>query len=71
MEVPTKYAAIYRRAMTGKSRKAAIRSFCLSCVAWSEAEVRRCTSHTCPLFPYRPKADQPEDPTADDTAPES
>jgi hypothetical protein len=71
LEVPAKYRAIYARAMTGKSRKAACRAFCLQCVAWSEAEVRRCTAPDCPLYPYRPKADQAADSTADDSDPET
>jgi hypothetical protein len=31
----------------------AIRSFCLDCMGGNRAEVRRCTSVGCDLFPYR------------------
>jgi len=30
-----------------------IRAFCLSCMGGNAAEVRRCTSPGCKLFPYR------------------
>jgi hypothetical protein len=30
-----------------------IRAFCLSCMGGNAAEVRRCTSPGCALFPYR------------------
>jgi hypothetical protein len=51
-DVPPRYRPLYERAMSGKSRKAAIAAFCLECVGWSLAEVRRCTAPNCPLFPY-------------------
>jgi len=50
--VPEKYRALYRLAMSRRSRKAAIRIFCLECVAWIPSEVRRCTSRGCSHFPY-------------------
>jgi len=52
-EMPPKYRGIYKRAMTGKSRKAALRAFCLECCGWQRVEVARCTAPACPLFPYR------------------
>lgn len=52
-DVPAKYRSLYRRAWDGKSRKAAIRAFCLECVCWSKTEVRLCTAPACPLFEYR------------------
>lgn len=52
--VPAKYRKLYESAYTGRSRKAAMRAFCLECVGWSEAEVRLCTAPACPLWPYRP-----------------
>ncbi len=55
-EVPTKYQRIYRRAMTGKSRKAAMHAFCLECCYWQIKEVQLCGDDGCPLFPYRPRA---------------
>lgn len=54
-DAPRKYQAMYRRAWTGKSRKAAIRAHCLECVGYSEEEVRLCTAPACPLFEYRLK----------------
>ena len=53
---PRKYKPMYDRAMSGKSRKAAMRMFCLECVGYSEGEVALCTDTYCPLFPYRPKS---------------
>ena len=50
-EIPQKYQAMYKRRK--KSRKAAIRSQCLECVAYSENEVKLCTDDGCPLFSYR------------------
>ena len=52
-DVPRKYRELYRRAYAGKSRKAAIRAFCLECVCWSADEVRRCTAPACPLYEFR------------------
>lgn len=51
--VPPKYKNTYARAMSGKSRKAAMRAQCLDCVAYQEAEVALCTDRGCPLYPYR------------------
>jgi hypothetical protein len=44
---------LYDRAMTGKSRKAAMRMFCLECMGYSERGVEECTTTVCPLYPYR------------------
>lgn len=62
-EVPTRYAPMAARAASGRSRRSAIRLFCIRCVGWSEAAVRACGSTNCPLHPYR-LADAPE--TRDD-----
>ena len=51
--IPVKYHSLYRRAMSGRSRKAATRIFCLQCVGWQPSEVAKCTAPSCPLFPYR------------------
>ena len=53
-QMPKLYRGIYNKAMTGKSRKAAMRAFCLECVAWQINEVFQCTDAACPLYPYRP-----------------
>jgi len=47
------YRRTYKLAMSGKSRKAAIKAFCLECVGWEREEVRCCTSKNCPIFLYR------------------
>ncbi len=52
-EIPKKYQAIYRRAMTGKSRKDSIRAHCLMCCGWQEVEVEKCTAMLCPLYLHR------------------
>ena len=54
-DVPKKYRQLYRRAWERKSRKAAIRAFCLECDGWSENEVRLCTAPACPLYEFRLK----------------
>ena len=53
-DMPPKYRGLYKRAMGGKSKSAAIRAFCLECMGWVGSEVRRCTAPACPLYPYRP-----------------
>jgi hypothetical protein len=53
IEIPLKYKCMYDKAMSGKSRKAAMRCHCLMCVGWQPAEVTRCTAKSCPLYPYR------------------
>lgn len=52
-EIPKKYEALYKRAMTGKSRKDSIRAHCLMCGGWQEVEVEKCTAVLCPLYPHR------------------
>jgi hypothetical protein len=36
------------------TRGKAIRLFCYECMGFQKSEVPRCTSLTCPLYPYRP-----------------
>ena len=52
-DTPPKYRAMYKRAMTGKSRKAAMQVFCAECVGYVSAEIKLCTDKGCPLYPYR------------------
>jgi hypothetical protein len=54
-KLPEKYRGLYVRAIEAgaSSRKAAIRSKCLDCQCWQEAEVNRCQITRCPLWPYR------------------
>lgn len=53
MDVPKKYIKLYRLAMSGRSRKAAMKFFCAECVGYNPEEVELCTSRDCPLYPYR------------------
>lgn len=60
-DVPVKYRPMRQRALTGKSRRAAIRLFCLQCTGWSEAAVKTCPATGCPLHSYRLGAPSPQD----------
>jgi hypothetical protein len=60
-DVPLKYRGIYERAMSGRSRKAAIRAYCLACCNWQANEVKLCTCPGCPCFPYRLTGSKSED----------
>ena len=51
--VPVKYRAMYKRAMSGESRKTAMQAFSAECVRWTIKEVKLCTDTGCPLYPYR------------------
>lgn len=53
-EIPPAYRQTYRRAMSGKSLRAAVNAFCLECVQWQREEIKICTAIDCPLYPYRP-----------------
>ena len=55
-EMPRKFRESYDRAMSGRSRKAALYVFCDECCGYEIKEVHRCTSPECPLFPYRPRS---------------
>ena len=54
-QIPKLYRSLYKRAMTGKSRKAAMHAQCLECVGWQIKEVHACSDIGCSIFPYRPK----------------
>jgi len=60
-QIPRAYRAIYKKAMAGKSRKAAMHAQCLECVGWQIKEVYLCTDKGCSLYPYRPKSRVPQD----------
>ncbi len=53
LEIPVRQRQIFRQAWKGRSRKAAIRAFCLECIGYEAAEVNRCTAPTCPLYEFR------------------
>jgi hypothetical protein len=55
-QIPKLYRGIYDKAVTGRSRKAAMHAQCLECCGWQVKEVFLCTDLGCPLYPYRPKS---------------
>ena len=55
-QMPEQYRPTYERAMTGKSRKAAMHAFCAECCGYQIKEVYLCTDLGCPLFSYRPRS---------------
>ena len=60
-EVPKKYRMMYRKALQGKSRRAAMNVFCLYCQGWENGArlaVRDCAAFSCPLWAYRPYQDE-------------
>jgi hypothetical protein len=52
--LPRVFKALYRRAMKGRSRRAAIDAHCNMCMGWIRGGPYTCSSPECPLFPYRP-----------------
>jgi hypothetical protein len=70
--IPKIYRQIYKEAVEGLSRKAAIHAFCLECTGWQKEEVRKCTSPDCPLYALRPYQDSSNhSDNQADSAPES
>jgi len=59
-QMPKLYRALYDRAVAGKSRKAAMHSFCIECCGYQIKEVYLCTDLGCPLYPYRPCSRVPQ-----------
>ena len=55
-DFPKQYRVLYRKAISGRSRRAAISAHCLMCMGYSVRQVRNCTAPACPLYPYRPGA---------------
>lgn len=55
-EMPRKFREGYNLAMSGRSRKAALRILCAECCGFEIQEVHRCTSPGCVLLPYRPRS---------------
>lgn len=53
-QMPRSYRANYDKAVSGKSLRAAINSFCLECICWQIEEIRNCTDLACPLYAVRP-----------------
>jgi len=52
--VPESMRKNYEKAMTGKSRGAAVKAFCCECCGYERKEVSLCTDTGCPLYLYRP-----------------
>lgn len=42
-EIPERYRQTYKKAMTGKSRTAAVKAKCLDCTCWQKKEIELCT----------------------------
>lgn len=53
-DVPKRHRKLYEAAMRGKSRRAAMRAFCLECVGWITNEAKLCTAPSCPMYAWRP-----------------
>lgn len=53
-QMPESYRNVYRKAVSGKSKAAGLKSFCLECVGWQRNEITACSDEGCPLWPYRP-----------------
>lgn len=70
-DMPRAYRKNYDLAMSGRSRRAAIRAQCLECVGWQRKYVKLCTSVECPLYPYRAYCDPQNPSEAEDIDEES
>jgi len=53
-QMPRSYRTTYDKAVSGRSLRASINSFCLECVCWQIEEIRNCTDLVCPLYAVRP-----------------
>ncbi len=53
-QMPESYRNCYRKAVSGKSKAAGLKSLCLECVGWQRTEITDCTDEGCPLWPYQP-----------------
>jgi len=53
-QMPNIYKATYKKAIKGKSLRAATKAQCLECVCWQRKEITRCTDLGCPLYAVRP-----------------
>ena len=51
---PARDKNLLARSWVGKSRKTAIKAFCLECVGFDRSAVRECTAYACPLWMSRP-----------------
>lgn len=53
--MPPHMRKTYRRALSGKSRQAAINAQCYECLGWEREAVKKCTVDACSLWKYRPQ----------------
>jgi hypothetical protein len=53
-EMPKIYRGIFDRAISGKSLRAAVNSYCIQCTGDRRVEVRLCPDYACTLWAYRP-----------------
>lgn len=51
---PKRYREILKRSWVTRSRKTAIKAFCLECVGFERAAITECTAYACPLWGFRP-----------------
>ena len=57
-QAPSLYRGLVDQLANG-SKAAAIKLHCLQCVGYERAEVARCSSRCCPLWPFRPYQGSP------------
>jgi hypothetical protein len=67
-QIPARFKPQYKRAMSGRSMRAAVNAQCAECMGWEGLPdtVRYCTAPACPLHPYRPYRDSPGARAADE-----
>ena len=58
-QIPVSMRPTYRRALGGRSLRAAVNAFCHECCGWDRGEVARCSAPACPLHGYRPGRKRP------------
>lgn len=51
--IPRNRRKLYEEAMAGRSRKNAIKFFCLECCGFEYSEVKQCTAKDCVLYKFR------------------
>lgn len=53
-EMPESHRGTYRRAVSGKSLRAAVDALCAECCGYEREAVRTCPAVACPLWSVRP-----------------
>ena len=54
LEMPESCRRAFLKAVSGRSRTAGVKAYCLEGGGWNRGEVRQCTAKVCPLYAYRP-----------------